>query len=154
MCEQPKYPSTGECVKTLWCILLFSHQVMSDSLRPYRMQHSRLPCPSPSLGVYPSSCPLNRWCHPAISSVVLLPSIFFNIRVFSSESALCIRWPEYWSFSFSISPSVNILVWFPLGFISLLSKSPRDSQESSPAPQFKNINSSALSLLLTSIQDY
>ena len=57
--------------------------------------------------------------------LLLLPSIFLRIRVFSSESALCIRWPKYWSFSFSISPSMNIQGWFPLwltGLISLLCK--------------------------------
>ena len=54
--------------------------------------------------------------------LLLPPSIFPSIRVFSSESTLHTRWPEYWSFSFSISSSMNILVWFPLGLISLFSK--------------------------------
>ena len=87
----------------------------------------------------------------------LLPSIFPSIRVFSNELALCIRWPKYWNFSFSISLSNEYselisfrTVWFPC--------SPRDSQESSPTPQFKSINSSALSFLysptLTSIHDH
>ena len=59
---------------------------------------------------YPNSCPLSRWCHPTISvmtlchPLLLLTSIFPSIRVFSSESALCMRWPKYWSFSFNISP--------------------------------------------------
>ena len=78
---------------------------MPDSLQPHRLQHVRPPCPSPTPRVYPNSCPLSRWCHPTIpSSVVpplLLPSIFPSIK----ESALHIRWPKYWSFSFSISPS-------------------------------------------------
>ena len=90
--------------------------------------------------------------------LLLLPSIFPSIRVFSNESALRIRWPKYWSFSFSISPSMNIQDWFPLGWTGWISFSPRDSQESSPTPQFKSINSSALSFLysptLTSIYDY
>ena len=80
---------------------------MSDSLRPHGLQHPRPPCPSASPRVCPSSCPLSRWCHPTISSsvpILLLPSIFLRIRVFSNESALRIRWPKYWSFSFSISP--------------------------------------------------
>ena len=55
-------------------------------------------------------------CH----SPLLLPSIFLSIRVFSNESALCIRWPKYWSFSFSISPSKNIQDWSPLGWTDLL----------------------------------
>ena len=89
-------------------------------------------------------------CHP----LLLLPSIFPSIRVFSNESVLQIRWPNYWSLSFSISPSNEysglILVGSPC--------CPRDSQESSPKPQFKSINSSALTFLycptLTSIHDY
>ena len=90
--------------------------------------------------------------------LLLLPSIFPSIRVFSNESAVHFRWPKYWSFSFSISLSNKYsglflwdwLVWSPC--------SPRDSQESSPTPQFKSINSLALSLLydptLTSVHDY
>ena len=86
----------------------------------------------------------------------LLPSVFPSIRVFSNESALCIRWPKYWSFSFSISLSNDSgLISFRL--TGLISLQPRDSQESSQIPQFKNINSSVLSLLfgptLTFIHD-
>ena len=91
-------------------------------------------------------------CHP----LLLLPSIFPSIRVFSNESALCIRWPKYWSFS--ISPPMSIQGWFPLGLTGLTPSSPRDSQESSPTPHFERINSSVLSILygptLTSIYDY
>ena len=140
----------------------FSHSVVSDSLQPRGPQHARPPCLSPIPRVYPNSCPLIRWCHPSISilcrPLILLPSIFPSIRVFSNESALCIRWPKYWSFSFSISPPVNIQGWFALGLLVWPSCCPRDSQESSPAPQFKSINSSALSFLygptLTSIHEY
>ena len=71
-------------------------------------------------------------CHP----LLLLPLIFPSIGVFSNESVLCIRWPKYWSFSFNISPSNEQLVGSPC--------SPRDSQESSPTPQFKSTNSSVL----------
>ena len=84
--------------------------------------------------------------------LLLLSSIFPSIRVFSNESVPLIRWPKYWSFNFSISPSNEYsgLVGSPC--------SPRDSQESSPIPQFKNINSSVLSFLysptLISIYDY
>ena len=81
---------------------------MSDSLRPHESQHARPPCPSPTPRVYPNSCPSSRWCHPAIilcHSLLLLPPIPPSIRVFSNESTLHIRWPKYWSFSFSISPS-------------------------------------------------
>ena len=87
------------------------------------LQHIGLPCPSPSPRVHSNSCPLSLWCHPTISSSVapfLLPSFFPSIRVFSSESALCIIWPKHWSFSFSIRPSVNIQGWFPLGLTGLI----------------------------------
>ena len=86
----------------------FSRSVVSDSLQPHTLQHARLPCPSPTPGACSNSSietgmPLNYLilCHP----LLLLPSIFSSIRVFSNESVLCIRWPKYWSFSFSISPS-------------------------------------------------
>ena len=81
---------------------------MSNSLRPHGLQHSRPPCPSPTPWVYSNSCPLSRWCHPTISSchpLLLLPSMFPSIRVFSNKSALHIRWQKHWSFSFNISPS-------------------------------------------------
>ena len=79
--------------------------------------------------------------------LLLQPSIFPSIRIFSNESVLRIRWPKYWSFSFSISPSMNTQDWSPLGWMVVSPCSPRDSQESSPTPQFKTINSSALSFL-------
>ena len=90
--------------------------------------------------------------------LLLPPSIFPSIRVFSSELVLQIRWPKYWSFSFSISPSNEYsgLISFRIDWFDPCS--PRDSQESSPTPQFKSISSSVLSLLygpiLTSIHDY
>ena len=76
--------------------------------------------------------------------LLLLPSIFPSIRVFTNESALCIRWLKHWSFSFSISPSNEYsgLIAFRIDLCC-----PRDSQESSLAPQFKSINSFVLSLL-------
>ena len=83
----------------------------------------RLPCPSPSPRVYPNSClvmPSNHviLCHP----LLLLPSIFPSIKVFSNESALQIRWPKYWSFSFSISPSTDYsgLMSFRMDWLDLL----------------------------------
>ena len=85
----------------------FSCSFMSDSLQPHELQYARPPCPSPTPGVYPNPCLLCQRCHPTIlcSHLLLLPSIFPSIRVFSNESALCLRWPKYWSFSFNISPS-------------------------------------------------
>ena len=83
--------------------------VVSDSLWPHGLQHTRLPCSSPTPGVYSNSCPLSWWCHSNISSSVIPFSShlqsFPRIRVFSNESVLCSRWPKYWSFSLSISPS-------------------------------------------------
>ena len=74
--------------------------------------------------------------------LLLLPSIFPSIKVFPSESALCIKWPKYWSFSFSISPFNEYLglIFFRIDWFDVLA-SPRDSQKSSPAPQFESINS-------------
>ena len=90
-------------------------------------------------------------------SLLLLPSIFPSIRVFSNGSVLCIRWPKYWSFSFNISPSNEHpgLISFRMDWLDLLAT--RDSQGFCPTPQFKSINSSALSFLysptLTPIHD-
>ena len=93
-------------------------------------------------------------CHP----LFLLPSIFASIRVFSNESVLHIRWPEFWSFSFNISPSSEHsgLISFRIDWWSLCC--PRESQESPPTPQCKSKNSSVLCFLysptLTSIHDH
>ena len=91
--------------------------------------------------------------------ILLPPSIFPSIRVFSNESVLCIRWPKYWSFSFSFSPFNEHpgLISFRMDWVRSPC-SPRDSQESSSIPRFKSINSSVLSFhygsTLTSIHDY
>ena len=86
----------------------FSHSAVSDSLRSHGLQHTRLPCPSPTPRAYSNSSiesvmPSNHLilCHP----LLLLPLIFTSIRVFSNESALHIRCPRYWSFSLNLSPS-------------------------------------------------
>ena len=90
-------------------------------------------------------------CH----SLLLLPSVFLSIRAFSNESAVCIRWPEYWRFSISTSSEYSGLISLRIDWSDWTA---RDSQESSPAPQFESINSLALSLLygptLTSTHDY
>ena len=91
--------------------------------------------------------------------LLLLPSVFPSIKVFSNDSTLGMKWPKYGSFSFSIIPSKEIpgLISFRMDWLESPC-SPRDSQESSPTPQFKSISSSALSLLhsptLTSIHDH
>ena len=133
---------------------------MSNSSQLHGLQHARPPCPSSTPRVYSNSCPLSQWCiqpsHP-LSSPSPPASIFPSINVFSNESALHIRWPKYWRFSFNICPSNDHpgLISFRMDYGS--PRSLRDSQESSPTPQFKSINSSALSFLysptLTSIHD-
>ena len=96
--------------------------------------------------------------HLILGHPLLLPLVFPSIRVFSNQSVPYIRWPKYWTCSFSISPSKEYsgLISFRMDWLDL--SCPRDSQESSPTPQFKSINSSALSFLhsptLTSIHDY
>ena len=107
-------------------LFLFSHSVMSYSLRPHGLQHVRLPCPSPSPRACSNSCPLGVMtsnhlilCH----LLLLLPSVFPSIRVFSNLSALRIRWPKYWSFSFNASPSNEYsgLISFRIDLFDLLS---------------------------------
>ena len=99
---------------------------MSNSLQPHGLQHTRLPCPSLTPRAYSNSCPSSLWYHPTISSSVVpfspLPSIFPSIRVFSNESVLCTRWPKYWSFSFSVSPSNEYLgpISFRIDWLDLL----------------------------------
>ena len=118
-------------------------------------------CPSPTPRVYSnmaikSVMPSNHLilCHP----LLLLPSVFPSIRVFSSESVLHIRWPKYWSFSFSISPSNEYsgLISFRMDWLDLLVV--QGTLKVFSKPQFKNINSSGLSFLYsptyTSIHDY
>ena len=94
------------CVHTrIFSSVQFSHAVVSNSLRPHELQHARPPCPSPAPGVHSDSRPSSQWCHPAVSSSVVP---FFSCpqslpaSVFSNESTLHMRWPKYWSFSFSI----------------------------------------------------
>ena len=109
-----------------YILLLFGCLVMSDSLQSHGLQHARLPCSSPSPGallklmsteVVTASNHLVL-CHP----LLLLLSIFPSIRVFPNESAFHIRWPKYWSFSFSISPSNEYsgLISFMIDWLDLL----------------------------------
>ena len=103
----------------------FSCSVVSDSLWPLELQHARLPCPSPTHGAYSNSCPLSRWCHPTFYPLSSPSPPAFNLsqhQVFSNESVLCIRWPKYWSFSFSISLSNEYsgLISFRIDWFDLL----------------------------------
>ena len=141
----------------------FSHSVVSESVTPWTaarqaslfITNSRSPPKPMSIELVMPSNHLIL-CRP----LLLQPSIFPRIRVFSNESALRIKWPKYWSFSFSISPS-NVysgLISFRMDWLDLLAVQGTLNQESSPTPQFKSINSSALSFLhsptLKSIHDY
>ena len=93
---------------TTWANQRFKVAKSGPTLCNHGLQHVRSPCPSSAPGVYSNSCPSSRWCHPAISPcrpLLLLPPVPPSIKVFSSESTLRMRWPKYWSFSLSISPS-------------------------------------------------
>ena len=104
---------TARKKQSLWQVVLekldqfqFSRSVMSDSLGPHESQHARPPCPSPTPRVYSNSRPSSQWCHLILCRPLpLLPPIPPSIRVFSNKSTIRIRWPKYWSFSFSISHS-------------------------------------------------
>ena len=111
------------CCPVWFSSVQFSRSVVSDSLQPSGLQRARLPCPSPTPRACSDSCPSmpsNRLilCHP----LLLLPSIFPSIKVFSNKSVLRVRWPEYWSFSFSISPSNEYwgLIFFRMDWLDLL----------------------------------
>ena len=123
----------------------FIRSVVSDSLWPHGLQHTRPPSRSSTSRVYSNSCPLSQWCHPTISSSIVpfssFPQSFPNQCLFftSSEPVLRIQ-------SIRVSPSTSVLPmntqdWSPLGGLAGSPCSPRDSQESSPTPQFKSIDS-------------
>ena len=123
---QPRMSSlTHRCLETLHLhqrqtqellptvLLPFSRSVMSSSLQPHGLQQARPPCPSLSPRVCSNSCPLSQRSHPTISTcrpLLLLPSIFPSIRVFSNESVLHTRWSNYWRFSISPSRQYSELI--------------------------------------------
>ena len=128
------------------------------TLRPHGLQHARLPCPSPTPGACSNSHPLSRWCHPTISSSV----IPFSSRPQSFPASGSFPVSQFYaSGGRSIGASASLFQWiFRTDFLRMYSSScsPGDSQESSPTPQFKSINSSVIGFLygltLTSIHDY
>ena len=140
----------------------FSHSVVSDSLWPHESQHARPPCPSQIPGVYSNSCPSCRWCHPAISSSVVpfsscpqsLPASGSFQWVNSSHEAAKVLEFQLQHQSFQWTPKTSLLRDGLVGSPC----SPRDSQDSSPTPQFKSITFLVLSFLhsptLTSIHDH
>ena len=130
-------------------LLLFSCPVMSNSLQPHGLQHAKPPCPSTS-EVCPSSCPLHRWCHPTVSSSDTLfsfcPQSFLASGTFPVSQLFA---SDDQNTGASASASVlpmSIQGWFPLRLIALILLL-RNSQEFSPAPRFKGINSLVLCLL-------
>ena len=139
-----------------------SCSVVSDCLRPHESQHARPPCPSPTPGFYTNSCPLGQWWHPTIlSSVVPSPPAFYLPQhqglfkwVSPSHQVAKVLEFQLQHQSFHWRPRADLLQNGLVGSPC----SPRDSQESSPTPQFKGINSLVLSFLysptLTSIHDY
>ena len=102
------------------CIVQFICSVLSDSLQPHGLQHASLSCPSPTPRAYSNSCPLSRWCHPAISFFVVPFSCLQSFP--ASGSFLHTRWPKFWSFSFSLSPSSEYsgLISFRIDCLDLL----------------------------------
>ena len=128
-----------------------SCSVVSDSLQPHELQHARPPCPSPTPGVYSNSCPLSRWCHPAISSsVVPFSSRLQSFSAWGSFPMSQLLTSGGQSIGVSASASVlpmNTQDWSPLGWTGWISLQSKDSQESSPTPQFKSINSLVLSFV-------
>ena len=143
-----------------WNSVQFSHSAVSNSLRAHESQHTRPPCPSPTPRVHSNSCPSSWWCHPAISSSV----VPFTSRLQFFPASGSFRMSHFftsgghWSFRFSISPSNEYsgLISFRTDCLDLLAV--QGTLQSSPIPQFKNINSLAFSFLysptLTSIHDY
>ena len=130
---------------------------MSNSLWPRGLQHTKLPCPLLSSGVCSNSCPLGRWYYPTIFNLcrplLLLPSGFPIIWVFSNELTLRITWPKYWSFASALVLPMNIQGWLPLGLTGLISLLFKGLSR-----VFCSTSSSVLSLFycpaFTSIHDY
>ena len=140
----------------------FSPSVMSDSLGPHEFQHARPPCLSPTPRVHANSYPSSWWCHPAILSFVI-PFSSCPQSLPASGSFPMSQLFAWGGQSIGDSASASVLPmntqdWFPLGWTGWISFQSKDSQESSPTPQFKSINSSVFSFLhsptFTSIHDH
>ena len=135
----------------------FSRSVMSDSLQPHGLKHSRLPCPSPTLGPYLNSCPSRRWCHPTISSSVLPFSS--HLQFFPASGPFPVS--QFFasggqSIGVSASASVlpmNIQDWFPLGWISLQSKGLSRVFSNTKVQEHQFFGAQLYSPTLTSIHD-
>ena len=112
------------------CYVQFSHSVMSNSLQPHELEHTRLSCPSPTSGACSNSCPLSRWCHPTISSSV----IPFSSCLQSFPASGSFPMSQFFTSggqSIGVSASVSVLPmnihdWFPLGLTGLISLQPKE----------------------------
>ena len=115
--------SSNVCWQVINNSVQFSCSVTSDSLQPHESQHARPPCPSPTPGVHSDSIKsVMPSSHLILGRPLLLPPILPSIKVFSNESTLHMRWPKYWSFSFSIIPSKEHpgLISFRMDWLDLL----------------------------------
>ena len=149
-------------ISGLACSVKFSCSVVSDPLQPHEPQHARPPCPSPTPRVYSNSCPVSRWCHPAISSSAF-PFSSCPQSLLASGPFPMSQLFTWGGQSIGVSVQHQSFQWTPrtdLLYDGLAGSpcSPRVSQESSPTPQFKSISSSVLSFLhrptFTSIHDH
>ena len=136
------------------CSVQLRHSVVSDYLQPHALQPPWLLCPSPTPRVYSNSCPLSQWCNPVISSsAVPFSSHFHSFPASGSFPVSQLLASVGQSIGVSAPASVlpmNIQDWFTLGWTGWISFCPRDSQESSPTPQLKSIDSLILSFLYSS----
>ena len=127
MCVLIKYFSwLGIVILLKWtCSSLFSHKVMSSSLWPYGLQHTRLPCPSLSPRVFSNSCPLSQWCHPTITSSIVsfssCPQFFPATRSFPMNQLFPSSGQSSGTSASSSILPMNIQGWFPLGLTCLIS---------------------------------
>ena len=117
------------CKHIQFSLVQLSHSVMSDSLRPHGQQHARPPCPSPTPGVYPNSCPLSWWCHPTTSSCVIpfsSCSQSFSASGFSPLTQFFASGDQSIGVSASTSVlSMNTQDWSPLGWTGWISTLPK-----------------------------
>jgi len=144
----------------------FSRSITSNSLWPHGLQHTRLPCSSPTPGACSNSCPSSQFCHPTISSSVVPFSSC--LQSFPASGSFPRSQFSSGGQSVGVSASASVLLmniqdWFPLGWTGWISLQSKGLSESSPTPQFKSINSSVLNSsvlsflygpILTSIYDY
>ena len=159
------HPSFDRILSTQFRMIFSSVQfncsVVSNSLQPHEPQQVRPPCLPPTPRVHPNPCPLSQWCHPTISSIIYFSSFPQSFPASGSS-----QMSEFFTsggqsigvWASTSVPPMNTLDWSPLWWTGWIFWSPRNSQESSPASQFKSINSSVLRFIysptLTSIHNY